>query len=116
MIDIEEVSADNLKRTLWSFSSHDSGGTHYLRLTRLAIEARASTRHKFRPDALWDSMDERYYHSNLPRPASIPQWVAEEALAAMPKPVITIGWADRKYEAKIVPAQDVEAVKQGKVE
>lgn len=104
MIEVEAISEDGLRRRVWRFGY---GSGHFLTLTRYADEDRASPRHKFRAIAQWDAMDERTYHSQLPRPQYLPEWVVSEAMAKLPPPTVTIGWRSLDFLAAIVPEQKV---------
>lgn len=79
---IEVTKEDgDLSRERWSFSV-SSGYTDRitLRLSRYAIEERASKRHKWKSTKKWDLYDERSYWSSLSREeVTIPDWVKIKA-------------------------------------
>lgn len=71
------------EREIWQFtvSNWISDGV-YLRLGLYAKQSRMSSRHKFRNEALWDKIDERFYHSSIRR-ADVPEPddVVQEAIS-----------------------------------
>ncbi len=112
MIVVDVKSADGLRRKVWEFLvSHQytpglSYARRFLTLTRYAEETRPSTRHKFRRVKQWDAMDERSYNSDLKRPAEIPQWVVDRALAQLEGPFVTIGWTREDCVARTVEGDE----------
>lgn len=91
--DIERVDpSDPHKREKWEFEMGQQTG---LRLTMYAVQTRQSNRHKWK-GKFWDCMDERSYHSSLPRPKKIPNEVVSEAKAKLAEYVVSlpvyIGW------------------------
>ena len=95
-IEIEHPATDGLSRQLWVFDTRDCG----IVLWEYSEQTRPSTRHKF-IGGRWDRSDERRYHSSLPRPTSIPDWVVAEAARVMREQPISvfIGWpvSEHKY-------------------
>ena len=84
-IEIEHPATDGLSRQLWVFDTRDCG----MVLWEYLEQTRPSTRHKFR-GGRWDRSDERRYHSSLPRPTSIPDWVVAEAAWVMRERPISV--------------------------
>lgn len=78
---IDVTTDGDLERKRWSFTvGHNYTDVVMLRLRTFSVEERASKRHKWRPVKLWDSMNERGYHSNLKREeVVIPEWVKVQA-------------------------------------
>jgi hypothetical protein len=91
MITVERASEDGLSARVWQFRTHsDLLGALYLNLIRYAEGTRKTRRHKLAGEQ-WESNDERYYNSKLPRPTSIPDDVIAEAMQKMLVKV-SIGW------------------------
>ena len=65
-----------LSRTVWVFGTRDYYGQLILSLDRTVAEARPTTRHKWRPEVVWDRL-----RSRTGKPAPVPNDVVREALA-----------------------------------
>lgn len=95
-INVQRLSGDKLRRQYWRFDYV----AMCLRLTFYAEQCRETTRHKW-TGPFWSYMDERPYHSKLPRPSSIPQWVVDDAIRQIPRPGVFIGWLNDEMRAVI---------------
>lgn len=78
------VNETSTARELWVLGFDFSRG---LRLQAVYHQSRATRRHKYKNDKKWDSMDERPYNSQLPRPRSLPAEVKKQALEEVWKAV-----------------------------
>ncbi len=92
MIEVEQLSADKLSRTVWRFNVIYGG----LILCYYAeSEKRETTRHKFKANEFWSRTDERRHFSRLERPTEIPEWVILQAARKM-KINVFIGFSNNE--------------------
>lgn len=90
MIVVERHAEDFKSVRMWEFRASGGYDGVYLTLTRYMEGTRPTRRHKLKGE-MWDSSDERSYHSKLPRPTSIPDDVIAEAMTQL-QVKVSIGW------------------------
>ncbi len=99
MIHVYEYDGE-LARRRWSFSQSGAlYGNTQLVLKEYAEETRESKSKRRWRDNKWDSFDERHYHSKLPRPTEVPDWVMRDAIRQLPVDVF-IGWTNMESKLK----------------
>ncbi len=91
MPEVIREAPDKLSDQMWRFYAYSNGAGQDLviRISQYAVRSRPSTRHKMKVIGLWDSHDQRSYHSTIKAAdVPLPDDVIQEALRSIPITIV----------------------------
>ena len=109
MPEVTREAEDRLSDQLWRFHAYSNGAGQDLviQLSKYAVRSRPSTRHKMKVDGLWDSHDQRSYHSTIKAAdVPLPDDVIQEALRLIPVTIVLPTGEKLPIFTRIVPQQE----------